>query len=57
MVVGSDPESIQEDFEKLFDAIDRVVFDKVQNYTRNEWGRRKTTLVSSGEDRPTVERS
>eukprot|EP00927_Polykrikos_kofoidii_P046386 TRINITY_DN40623_c0_g2_i1.p1 TRINITY_DN40623_c0_g2~~TRINITY_DN40623_c0_g2_i1.p1 ORF type:complete len:3637 (-),score=783.39 TRINITY_DN40623_c0_g2_i1:390-10571(-) len=25
---GSDPESIQEDFEKLFDAISRVVFDK-----------------------------
>ncbi|CAE8591739.1 unnamed protein product, partial [Polarella glacialis] len=26
---GSDPESIQEDFEKLFDAINRVEFDKV----------------------------
>jgi len=26
---GSDPESIQEDFEKLFDAINRVQFDKV----------------------------
>mmetsp|Transcript_3629 Transcript_3629/g.6367 ORF Transcript_3629/g.6367 Transcript_3629/m.6367 type:complete len:3156 (-) Transcript_3629:97-9564(-) len=26
---GSDPESIQEDFEKLFDAINRVNFDKV----------------------------
>ena len=26
---GSDPESIQEDFEKLFDAISRVTFDKV----------------------------
>ncbi|CAK0855452.1 unnamed protein product [Prorocentrum cordatum] len=26
---GSDPESIQEDFEKLFDAISRVQFDKV----------------------------
>jgi dynein heavy chain len=26
---GSDPESIQDDFEKLFDAISRVVFDKV----------------------------
>jgi len=26
---GSDPESIQEDFEKLFDAINRVSFDKV----------------------------
>ena len=25
---GSDPESVQEDFEKLFDAISRVVFDK-----------------------------
>jgi dynein heavy chain len=25
---GSDPESIQEDFEKLFDAISRVQFDK-----------------------------
>merc|ERR1719498_1942120 len=25
---GSDPESIQEDFEKLFDAISRVTFDK-----------------------------
>jgi len=26
---GSDPESIQEDFEKLFDSISRVEFDKV----------------------------
>merc|ERR1719421_2165219 len=25
---GSDPESIQDDFEKLFDAINRVQFDK-----------------------------
>ena len=25
---GSDPTSIQEDFEKLFDAITRVTFDK-----------------------------
>ena len=28
---GSGPESIQEDFEKLFDAINRVQFDKVDN--------------------------
>ena len=25
---GSDPDSVQEDFEKLFDAISRVQFDK-----------------------------
>merc|ERR1719223_1691711 len=28
---GSDPESIQEDFEKLFDAINRVQFDRTDN--------------------------
>jgi dynein heavy chain len=26
--VGSDPNAVQDDFEKLFDAISRVVFDE-----------------------------
>eukprot|EP00931_Biecheleriopsis_adriatica_P081368 TRINITY_DN5469_c0_g1_i1.p1 TRINITY_DN5469_c0_g1~~TRINITY_DN5469_c0_g1_i1.p1 ORF type:complete len:4656 (-),score=1282.68 TRINITY_DN5469_c0_g1_i1:88-14055(-) len=33
---GSDPESIQEDFEKLFDAINRVEFDKVDRKKINK---------------------